>query len=571
MNSGGPLSCAKMNNFKFSDELKEKLSGLEAKINKAPDWLVPPVEKSRMTSKIEELKEALKRAHEEVLVVGFLGGTGVGKSTIMNALAGKEIASTDYRRPHTESILIYHHFNKPVPEELLLLDLPFKVFEHSVDTVKSLMFCDMPDFDSIKPQHRTTVLNFLEKLDLLVWVVSPEKYADQAFYLFLKEAMQIKNPKNFFFVMNKIDMVNPADEPSGRERTISLVLESFSGYLSEFGIKEPVIFPISAKDAFSGLFLDPFNQWKLFKNAVYREWTSKEIQAIKEANIEQEIKRIARDLKDLSEVGQRTVDSLARYMEVINDFGVVLSRKVRNLARNCALLIIDEYLENSVLEGGVLFGPGALLHRILLRFGSKRKERKLEAPEGCLEGFKEVFKQLENRISSVAYTVKLPAEIKDEFSRLYNREFLWGRFYNEAETYLDLSAVRFKWNHSLLFKVAQFFTYFGLVVLFFLSMGQAWTVKESTFSKFLLAVFLKCFERLFSLDGFGAMMTLGILELLAGIYFVLKFRKSLQGLSQKFIETVEHEIVSLWEKILQDLREQIKAKQKEALSWISHE
>ena len=43
------------------------------------------------------------------LIVAFLGGTGVGKSTLLNRLAGKEIARTGVVRPTSKEVTLFHH------------------------------------------------------------------------------------------------------------------------------------------------------------------------------------------------------------------------------------------------------------------------------------------------------------------------------------------------------------------------------------------------------------------------------------------------------------------------------
>ncbi len=43
------------------------------------------------------------------LIVAFLGGTGVGKSTLLNRLAGKDIARTGVVRPTSKEVTLFHH------------------------------------------------------------------------------------------------------------------------------------------------------------------------------------------------------------------------------------------------------------------------------------------------------------------------------------------------------------------------------------------------------------------------------------------------------------------------------
>jgi GTPase SAR1 family protein len=113
------------------------------------------------------------------LVVAFFGGTGVGKSTLLNRLAGQEVARTGVVRPTSREISVYLHESvrlKPLPAHLPV-DRVQMVY-HRSEAYRDVLWVDMPDFDSTDHSNHELAIKWLPHIDVLIYVVSPERYRD---------------------------------------------------------------------------------------------------------------------------------------------------------------------------------------------------------------------------------------------------------------------------------------------------------------------------------------------------------------------------------------------------------
>lgn len=144
-------------------------------------------------------KTALFETSTRPLVVAFMGGTGVGKSSLLNRLAGKPIAKSGIARPTSKEVTLFHH------QSVTLQNLPLndiRVANHDDEIQKNVVWIDMPDFDSTNVHNKELVLNWLTYIDVLIYVVSPERYRDEkAWKLLLSEGQK----HAWLFVMNQWD------------------------------------------------------------------------------------------------------------------------------------------------------------------------------------------------------------------------------------------------------------------------------------------------------------------------------------------------------------------------------
>jgi len=115
----------------------------------------------------------------DTTVVALAGPTGAGKSSLFNALAGADLTPAGVRRPTTGAVTaaVWGEVN---PRLLDWLEVPSR---HALQGgTETLVLLDLPDYDSVELSNRLEVERVIELVDLLIWVVDPQKYADAALH-----------------------------------------------------------------------------------------------------------------------------------------------------------------------------------------------------------------------------------------------------------------------------------------------------------------------------------------------------------------------------------------------------
>ena len=148
-------------------------------INTAPDWEAASLCRGRIDRFQERMKLSQKPANIP-LVVAMLGGTGTGKSTLLNALIGEKVVTEGKNRPTTnEPVLVCHtyanvyqfgHFrierrDNPLLEQMMILDCPAPDTTDSATTNdpdsnldklrRALPFCDILLVTATQQKYRS--------------------------------------------------------------------------------------------------------------------------------------------------------------------------------------------------------------------------------------------------------------------------------------------------------------------------------------------------------------------------------------------------------------------------------
>jgi GTPase SAR1 family protein len=173
-------------------------------------------------------------------VVGVFGATGSGKSSLVNALVGADVARTHVRRPTTSEALAVTWDAEGAADLLDWLEVRERVVrEDPIDPrARQLALLDLPDFDSIKAGNRAIAERLAAQVDALVWVVDPQKYADDVLHAqFITP--HARHSEVTLIVLNQTDLLAAADVPA--------VVESLKQIVDRDGIPKAKVIAASAR------------------------------------------------------------------------------------------------------------------------------------------------------------------------------------------------------------------------------------------------------------------------------------------------------------------------------------
>ncbi|ETR70977.1 MAG: hypothetical protein OMM_02842 [Candidatus Magnetoglobus multicellularis str. Araruama] len=251
---------------------------IKQSIQQIKDWsqdnvLLPQAQKDQFASWCTDQISKLEQACQSPLKMGLIGGTGVGKSTIINRLAGEDISLAHKERPYTQKVVVYVH--QDLSPEFQKTDARMIYCQHNRDDISHLMLFDFPDYDSHLSDHRHLVQTLSKSLDIIVWVATPEKYGDQAMIHMMSILLQ--SSKNYCFVLNKVDQLQYDD--------IAQIVGHWHMLLGDAGIVVASVFPISALSS------DYDDSFAAFQKWLFQKRKEHELLAITQSNIEHQIEQ----------------------------------------------------------------------------------------------------------------------------------------------------------------------------------------------------------------------------------------------------------------------------------------
>src|SRR5699024_9893882 len=193
-------------------QLIERADRLETALDQAAGR-IPPELADRAAAVAAKTRERVDAGLGQT-VVALAGATGSGKSSMFNALSGLEIAGVGARRPTTSapSACVWGTDGE---ETLDWRDIPADRRtrrERSLDAddqkpLRGLILLDLPDYDSVAAAHRIEADRLVSMVDLLVWIVDPQKYADRLLHESYLQPL-IAQASNMLVVLNQADVLS---------------------------------------------------------------------------------------------------------------------------------------------------------------------------------------------------------------------------------------------------------------------------------------------------------------------------------------------------------------------------
>ncbi|AMV37844.1 GTPase domain-containing protein [Planctomyces sp. SH-PL62] len=243
----------------------------------APAW--PPFQEAkglvgRLDSRLRVPEIDLDRA----LVVGFLGGSGTGKSTLFNALLGRRVSRAGKEfRPMTRRAVVACHPDVD-PAFLGLDDDALEIHRLNVPLLEQMILIDCPDPDTQDPEdgeeggrHLDILRSVLPHCDVMVHTVTSQKYKS---HVVGQEVRRNAPGRQILFVQThaRIDHDNRPD---------------LRRYLDSLGLRVPEIYRLDAAEAMArqeaGEAVDP--EFAKFRDLLEHELASRARHRIRRANL----------------------------------------------------------------------------------------------------------------------------------------------------------------------------------------------------------------------------------------------------------------------------------------------
>jgi len=279
-------------------------------VEKTPDI----TSKETLLSRGEKLQKTFLQ-DVPFLVISLMGGTGVGKSQMINAFVGEEVSASSSLRAFTEHKVFYIHSDyKEVLEHLKIFEQEDSLVVHSSEIFKDIVLVDLPDFDGYIKKHKQQVDTMVKHTDITIWVIDYNKYNDASIHREYLKPLSV-HQDSFVFALNKIDELLKYGGSEAKSE-IDEITDDFVCTLREqddINASRKDVFRISAMNAFMRK-KDPSKHSK----SPVGDW--KELEALVFDSKRLKIKKYNRHIKEAESLVLEVIDKFPSFLpETMNE------------------------------------------------------------------------------------------------------------------------------------------------------------------------------------------------------------------------------------------------------------
>ncbi|PTN36095.1 GTPase [Desulfonatronum sp. SC1] len=226
------------------------------------------------------------------VVIVLLGGTGVGKSELFNALLGKPGLSPTSATIRPKTTRAHVAVAPADKQHLTFLDeADVVITDHRLSGTALI---DAPDVDSTESVHLERTRRLVERADIVVYVGSPDKRAN---FSIQDEVRRWAARKRWFFVLNKLDQIPDQDREA--------VCADFLGRVRDLGfdVDQGGFFAVSAVVAQNGE--DGLNErFERLRAALFAHRAKEQVQALRTEDVFNQVRHalsvsVRQDLESL--------------------------------------------------------------------------------------------------------------------------------------------------------------------------------------------------------------------------------------------------------------------------------
>jgi hypothetical protein len=166
----------------------------------------------------------MQRRTDGPILLAILGGTGTGKSTLVNRLLDANLTATSFRRTYTAgAVAIGHDASIPSnwlgvnahgtdPQQLPARGEPdaLTVVTADNDLLRHIALIDTPDLDGDQPAHHLQADRVFRWAEAILFLVTPEKYQMTELWPYYRLAKRYALP--VLFAMNKVEAAELPDD-----------------------------------------------------------------------------------------------------------------------------------------------------------------------------------------------------------------------------------------------------------------------------------------------------------------------------------------------------------------------